>query len=98
MTDEKKPIKIEFAPGCFDNFDGTQEELDELMKTIQDMFDSGEAEMKAIPLEDMLEEMSEEEMIELAEKLGIDPDEYMVDGDDDMPEILPPENNKRTLH
>ena len=44
MTDEKKPMKIEFAPGCFDQFDGTQEELDEMVAEIQRMFDSGEFE------------------------------------------------------
>ncbi len=38
MTDEKKPLKIEFAPGCFDNFEGTQEELDELIQQIETMF------------------------------------------------------------
>ena len=38
MTKEEKPIKIEFAPGAFDNFDGTQEELDELVAEIQNMF------------------------------------------------------------
>ena len=39
MTDtEKKITKVEFAPGCFDNFEGTQEELDEFVKEIQDMF------------------------------------------------------------
>ena len=37
MTEEKK-IKIEFAPGAFDNFEGTQEELDGLMVEIQNMF------------------------------------------------------------
>lgn len=42
MTEEKKPLKVEFAPGCFDNFDGTQEELDELMLEIQRMVESGE--------------------------------------------------------
>lgn len=32
MSDEKdKPIEIRFAPGCFDDFEGTQEELDELI-------------------------------------------------------------------
>lgn len=41
MTEEKKPLKLEFAPGCFDNFEGTQEELDELMAEIQRMFESG---------------------------------------------------------
>ena len=51
MTDEKKPLKIEFAPGCFDNFEGTQEELDELIAEIQRMFDSGEAELNAVPLD-----------------------------------------------
>lgn len=35
-----KPIKVEFAPGCFDNFDGTQEELDGLMAEIQTKFAS----------------------------------------------------------
>jgi hypothetical protein len=34
---EKKQLKVEFAPGCFDTFDGTQEELDELVKTLQNM-------------------------------------------------------------
>ena len=37
-----KKIKIEFAPGCFDNFSGSQEELDELIAEIQKMADSGE--------------------------------------------------------
>lgn len=37
MTDEKK-ITIEFAPGAFDHFDGTQEELDALQKELLDMF------------------------------------------------------------
>lgn len=33
----KKEMKVEFAPGCFDSFEGTQEELDELVKTLQNM-------------------------------------------------------------
>lgn len=37
MTD-KKEIKIEFVPGCFDHFEGTQEELDELVAQVQNMF------------------------------------------------------------
>lgn len=35
-------INIAFQPGCFDNFEGTQEELDELIKEIQRLADSGE--------------------------------------------------------
>lgn len=34
--------QVVFAPGCFDGFDGTQEELDELVKTIQEQAESGE--------------------------------------------------------
>ncbi len=55
MTDENKPLKIEFAPGCFDNFDGTQEELDALVKEIQSMFENKtreEIEAESIPMTD----------------------------------------------
>lgn len=38
MTEEKK-MKVEFAPGCFDNFEGTQEELDEFIKEVTSMFE-----------------------------------------------------------
>ena len=37
-----KKLKIEFAPGCFDSFKGTQDELDQLIKEITEMIDSGE--------------------------------------------------------
>lgn len=47
----QKELKIEFAPGCFDNFDGTQEELDQLVQEIQKMFASGEFLEKAVPLD-----------------------------------------------
>ncbi len=36
-----KKLKIEFAPGCFDSFEGTQEELDQMIKEITEMIDSG---------------------------------------------------------
>lgn len=49
MTDKK--IKIEFAPGCFDNFDGTQEELDELIAEITRMAESGEMFENSRPLD-----------------------------------------------
>jgi hypothetical protein len=61
MTDEKKPMKIEFAPGCFDQFDGTQEELDEMVAEIQRMFDNGEFEENSRLLtEDDLEDLDPE--------------------------------------
>lgn len=31
-----KKFKITFAPGAFDSFEGTQEELDELIKSLED--------------------------------------------------------------
>ena len=38
MTESKKTIRVEFAPGCFDQFDGSQDELDALQQEIQTMF------------------------------------------------------------
>ena len=32
---EDKPMKIVFAPGCFDNLDMSQEELDEFVKMLE---------------------------------------------------------------
>ena len=40
MTEKK--LKVEFAPGCFDGFEGTQEELDELIAEIHRIVESGE--------------------------------------------------------
>ena len=49
----KKP-EIIFAPGCFDNFDGTQEELDEMIAVFKAMVEDG-------TVMDNLEELTEEE-------------------------------------
>lgn len=38
MTDKPKII---FAPGCFDNFDGTEEELADLMAQLHTMVENG---------------------------------------------------------
>ena len=71
MTEEKK-IKIEFAPGCFDGFEGTQEELDELIAEITRMAESGEMKEKSrlIDFDDPSEEDLEaiEHLMEVAEK------------------------------
>ena len=66
MTEENKALKIEFAPGCFDNFDGTQEELDEMIAEINRMFESGELEANATEVD--IDELIEEDP-ELADKL-----------------------------
>lgn len=76
MTEEKRledmtaeelaGLTIEFAPGAFNDFEGTQEELDELVAEIQRMFTSGEFLENSQQLD--LEELAEEDP-ELAEKL-----------------------------
>ena len=60
MTDRE--IKIVFQPGCFDNFDGSQEELDSLVKQIQDMIGDGS-------LFENSREMTEEDFDDLPEDL-----------------------------
>jgi len=66
MTDNKKP-EIVFAPVCFDNFDGTQEELQELIAHIHQMVESGELFEKAVPL-DLEDEAELYEMLKEKEK------------------------------
>ena len=94
MTDKDKPLKIEFAPGCFDNFDGTQEELDQLVQDIQNMFASKsreeiEAESQELT-DEAFEELPDEVKMQIirsfAQELGL--------GDDDID--LPPDTG-RTL-
>ena len=60
MTEKK--MKIEFAPGCFDDFDGTQQELDDLVAEIERMANSGEMFENSTPVtEESLTDLSEEE-------------------------------------
>ena len=56
MTEEKKDLEIKFAPGCFDNFDGTQEELQELIAHIHQMANDGTLFEESVPLTDEEEE------------------------------------------
>ena len=62
---DEKEMKIEFAPGCFDQFDGTQEELEAFQKEIMDMISNmtpEELAAQSTPLdEDMLEDLFEED-------------------------------------
>lgn len=44
MTENKKPLKLEFAPGCFDLFEGTQDELNEFIAEIKNIFEGKTAE------------------------------------------------------
>lgn len=58
-AEDCKQIKIEFAPGAFDEFDGTQEELDEFIAEIQRLVTSGEILEKSNPVD--LDELMEED-------------------------------------
>jgi len=60
--EELKDIKIEFAPGCFDNFEGTQEELDSLIAEIKNMIVNGS-------IHEHSRELTEEDFDELPEEV-----------------------------
>ncbi len=55
--EERKTLKVEFAPGCFDNFEGTQEELNEMIAEIKNMIQDGSLfeKSKAIDLDELIE-------------------------------------------
>jgi hypothetical protein len=63
MSEDKKKLEVVFAPGCFDGFEGTQEELDELVAEIRSLVDSGEIFEKSNPLN--IDNLSDEEIEKL---------------------------------
>lgn len=63
MSEEKKKLEVVFAPGCFDGFEGTQEELDELIAEIKALVDSGEFLENSLPID--VENLTEEELEKL---------------------------------
>ena len=68
MSDKK--IQVEFAPGCFDGFEGTQEELDALIAEIKQLAESGELQEQSKPItEDSLDDLSDEEVEMLTQAL-----------------------------
>ena len=65
MTEEKK-LKIEIAPGAFDSFEGTQEELDEFISEVTTMLTEltpEELEARSRPV-DLTELFEDEEITE----------------------------------
>jgi len=68
MTDQ--PLKVQFAPGCFDDFEGTQEELDLLMAEIHSMFENMTAEDLAATSHAVDFEQLTESDPELAQRLA----------------------------
>ena len=58
--------KIIFAPGCFDAFDGTQEELDGLIADIKNMAENGSLMDNATKLSDE----EEDALLDMLSKKG----------------------------
>lgn len=88
--EELQEVKIEFAPGCFDNFEGTQEELNAMIEDIERMVKSGELQEKSEPLN--IDDLDDDELVKLAHKILDDDtlEELVAQG---MPSL----NTKRNL-
>lgn len=75
MTDQKKPLKVTFAPGAFDHIDvESQEELDKIMAEITEMFTNmtpEELEAASKPID--WDNLSEEEIAILEAQLNNEP-------------------------
>jgi len=69
MSNDKKKIEIIFAPGCFDQFEGTQEELDEMIQQIREMAQSGALFENSTPvyLDDIQDLIDETDPLEIEE-------------------------------
>ena len=67
--EDKKKIEIVFAPGCFDHFEGTQEELQELIEQIQAMADSGELFEQSFDVQDLIDETDPLEIEEIVNEM-----------------------------
>ena len=86
MTEENKPLTVTFAPGAFDAFDGTQEELDELVKEIQEFFANATPEeiaARSRPLDEVWDEMTPEEQALMESKMNA-----IANGDGDEDRVL----------
>ena len=79
--EELKELKIEFAPGCFDGFEGTQEELDQLIAEIKLAFATGTIHEQTRPLtEEDFDQLPEYAQRQLA-RLLLDPeDQHLIPG------------------
>jgi hypothetical protein len=80
---EKKKLEIVFAPGCFDNFEGTQEELDNMIAEINQLVESGEIFERSNPLtEESFGELDEKIQIQLMEAMDfVDSEEFDLSSD-----------------
>ena len=58
MSDHSNSKKIEFAPGCFDDFEGTQEEMAEIIAHLTQLAETGQLELMSEPvdMDDLIEQ------------------------------------------
>jgi hypothetical protein len=68
MSDQPSSPKIEFAPGCFDDFDGTQEEMDQIIAHIAHLAETGQLAQMSQPVDiDQLIDQEPEMAVRLAD-------------------------------
>lgn len=74
MTNDDTKIKVTFAPGFFQNFEGTQEDLDAIVKEIQGAAEAGTLESKSLTLEevDELPEYIQRELLSVLDAISED--------------------------
>lgn len=65
-----KPFKVVFAPGCFDSFEGTQQELDALIADIQKAVSSGQLIKESVPMDEA--DLTDAERAAIVAQLGWD--------------------------
>jgi hypothetical protein len=72
---EKKPLRVIFDPGCFDNFEGTQAELDAFVVQIQEFAESGLLFENSVELtDDEIEDLDEDTRQQIIRALERDDD------------------------
>jgi len=72
---EKKPLRVVFDPGCFDNFEGTQAELDAFVVQIQEFAESGLLFENSVELtDDEIEDLDEDTRQQIIRALERDDD------------------------
>ena len=79
-NNENKPMKIVFAEGCFDDFEGTQEELDDLVAQLTAMAESGELLEKSTPVDFNFKSVESLGIVDksiVTEKYGFDDDGFV---------------------
>lgn len=71
MNEKKLPngIKLVFAPGCFDNFEGTQEELDQLVNMLETKFGTDNFVYDLEPIDLDNSDLGPEEILQISESL-----------------------------